>query len=554
MLRKRFVALLIVLSSICLVSCDSGENSDSGAPDAEVKKIQSDSAPSKPEFGGTYRTASIGEPSNLIPQLSTDSASHELANYLFVSLLKYDKNLKVVTEGAESFEVLNDGKLLRFKIHPGIRWTDGVEMTSKDVEFTYKLMVDPETPTAYAESFKLVKEFRVTGKYTFEVEYERPYARALTTWMTTILPKHLFEGEDLLTTKYIREPVSNGAYILKEWVPGTRIVLEANPDYFEGRPYFDKMVYRIIPDQATMFLELKAGNLDIMNVTPQQYKFQVTGPQWDKNFNKYEYLGFSYSYLGYNQEHWIFKDKAVRRALAHAINKDAIIKGVYFGLGTPVIGPYKPDSLWYNKDIEPYAYSPEQAKRMLAEAGWKDSDGDGLLDKNGKPFEFTIMTNQGNKQRERIAIIIQENLSALGIKVNIRTVEWAAFLKEFIDKNNFDAIVMGWSTIIDPDLYNVWHSSNAVPGGLNFIRYINPELDELLEEGRHMVNRDERKKLYDRVQMILHEDQPYCFLVAAKSLPVVSARIRGISPAPAGIGYNFTEWWIPKKYQKTLQQ
>jgi len=224
---------------------------------------------------------------------------------------------------------------------------------------------------------------------------------------------------------------------------------------------------------------------------------------------------------------------------------------VLLGQGTPIIGPYTPGSYWYNDKIEDYPHDPEKAKALLAEAGWADHDGDGVLDKDGKPFAFTILTNQGNDQRIKTATIIQDNLKRIGIKAKVRTVEWAAFLKEFIDKGNFDALVMGWTTIIDPDLYNVWHSSRAVPGGLNFIGYKNAELDGLLERGRHMVDRAERKKVYDRAQEILHEDQAYCFLYAPMALNVVSARIRGIEPAPAGIGYNFEEWWIPSALQKT---
>ena len=553
MSRTLFSRFLLVCLALFLVSCGADEPkgapadaAKSGAPEAAAQQ-----APATPEYGGSYVAGSIGEPSNLVPMLASDSASSDIDELLFVPLLKYDKDLVIQPWGAESFEVLDDGRLIKFTLHPGIRWTDGEEMTAEDVEFTYKLMIAPKTPTAYAESYKLVKEFRVTGRYTFEVAYDQPYARALSSWMLSPLPKHLFEGENLLDTKYSRQPVSNGPYVLKQWDAGSRLVLEANPDYFKGRPYFDRVVYRIIPDLATQFLELKAGNLDIMGVTPQQYLFQTKGPEWDENFRKYSYQAFGYGYLGWNLHRPMFADARVRRALAHAIDKEAVVKGVLLGQGTPIIGPYKPGTYWYNDKIEDYSHDPEKAKALLAEAGWTDSDGDGVLDKDGKPFAFTILTNQGNDQRIKTATIIQDNLKRIGVQAKVRTVEWAAFLKEFIDKGNFDALVMGWTTIIDPDLYNVWHSSKAVPGGLNFIGYKNAELDGLLDKGRHLVDRAERKKVYDRAQEILHEDQPYCFLYAPMSLNVVSARIRGIEPAPAGIGYNFEEWWIPSALQKT---
>lgn len=550
MRRKILVLLSLFLLVLLAGSCGQDPAPEASAPAGQAGEKTAQAPPDKPEYGGTYVTASIGEPSNLVPMLASDSASSEIGDLLFTPLLKYDKDLVLRPWGAEKFEILDDGRLLKFTLRPGIRWTDGVEMTAEDVRFTYEMMVDPKTPTAYAESYKLVKEFRVTGRYTFEVGYDEPYARALSSWSLSPLPRHLFEHEDLLKTKYGREPVSNGPYVLKEWKAGSRLVFEANPDYFRGRPYFDRVIYRIIPDLATQFLELKAGNLDIMGVTPQQFLFQTKGPDWERDFRKYSYQAFGYAYLGYNLSNPLFSDPAVRRALAHAIDKQAIVKGVLLGQGTPIVGPYKPGTYWYDTRIADYPHDPDKAKALLAEAGWTDSDGDGVLDKDGRPFAFTILTNQGNDQRIKTATIIQDNLKRIGVQVKVRTVEWAAFLKEFIDTGKFEALLMGWTTIIDPDLYNVWHSSKAVPGGLNFIGYRNAELDSLLDRGRHLVDRAERKKIYDRAQEILHHDQPYCFLYSPLALNVVSSRIRGIEPAPAGIGYNFEEWWIPAALQR----
>lgn len=568
-LQKRKVGILMrnlmqkmsffLFACLLLAACDSGGGQDAlpAGADEEQKAVQSGtdaSATGEPAYGGTYVTATIGEPSNLIPPLATDSSSHEIADLIYVSLIKYNKNLEIVEEAAESYEILEGGRLLRFTIRPGILWEDGEELTAEDVAFTYRLYVDPETPTAYAENYKLVKEFKVTGKYSFEVRYEKPFARALTSWMVDILPEHILEGENLLETAYSRKPVGAGPYRLEEWKEGSRLVLAASETYFDGRPYFDRVIYRVIPDQATMFLELKARNLDFMGLSPQQYKFQTTGPDWERDFAKYQYLSFGYTYLGYNLNNPKFADVRVRRAFAHAIDKQSLVKGVLLGLGEPVIGPYKPGTWVYNTDIEDYAHDPERAKALLAEAGWTDTDGDGLLDKDGRPFAFTIMTNQGNESRIKAATIIQANLAAVGVQVKIRTVEWSAFIKEFIDKGKFEALVMGWNIIIDPDIYNVWHSSKAVPGGLNFVGYKNPELDELLDQGRHTVGQEARKPIYDKVQRILHEDQPYTFLYCPLSLPIVSARVKGIEPAPAGITHNFEKWWIEKSMQRSAAQ
>ncbi|MBG0777502.1 MAG: peptide-binding protein [Desulfovibrionaceae bacterium] len=508
-----------------------------------------------PVVGGRLILGEIGDASNLITVLSTDSSSAEVASHIYTRLLKYDKDLNVVPEAAESFEVLDGGKRLRFKLKKGIRWTDGVKLTAADVEFTYKLMVDPKTPTAYAENYRHVTGFKVLDPYTMEITYNEVFARSLTSWMIDILPKHLLEHENILDTKYSRAPVGAGAYTLTEWTAGSRIVLDANPDFHEGRPYIDRLVYRIIPDTATMFLELKADNLDMMGLTPQQYLFQTSGKDWAERIHKYEYLAFAYTYLGYNLDRPLFKDVRVRQALAHAIDKQEIVKGVLLGQGVATSTPYKPGTWACNENIKPYSYDPAAALALLEEAGWKRQGDGGPLMKDGKPFAFTILTNQGNEQRLKSATIIQSRLAAIGIAVKIRTVEWASFIKEFVNPGNFDAVILGWNILQDPDIYNVWHSSKAVEGGLNFVRYRNPEMDELLEKGRRTLDQKERKIYYDKIQEILHRDQPYCFLYVPKALPAVQARVRGITPAPAGITHDFYHWWVPRDLQRfSLQQ
>ncbi len=525
----------------------------------EGKKVENDrktdSSPVEfagvPEYGGRFVEAALGAFTNLIPQLSADTGSAEVVSKIYVSPLKYDKDINLVPYAAKSFEVLDGGKHLKFVLRKDIRWFDGEPLTAEDVEFTYRTMIDPKTPTAYSEDWKAISEFRLTGPYSFEVFYKKPFARSLVTWALNILPKHALAGEDLSNTKYSREPLGAGPYKLKEWIAGRRLVLEANPDFFEGRPYIDKIIYRNIPDLSTQFLELKSGNIDTMGLTPLQYLRQTQGKEWGR-YRKFKYLSFGYSYLGFNFKHPFFQDVRVRRAIDLAIDKQEIVKGVLMGMGVPAAGPYKPGTWQFNKNIQDRGYHPDQARKLLAEAGWRDTDGDGVLDKDGKPFYFTILTNQGNSQRSKAGVIIQERLRDVGIRVDIRIVEWAAFLHEFVLKGRFDAVLLSWNILQDPDLYDAWHSSRSIPDGLNFISYKNDEMDALLEKGRRLVDRAERKKIYDRVQEIMFEDQPYVFLYIPYSLPIVNARVQGIKTAPAGIGYNYTKWWIPKSLQ--LQQ
>lgn len=558
-MRIRLLSVMVgLLCMVLLAGCDStpegaparatqGQNAT--AP-LQTEQITPAVQPLQPVAGDRIVLGSIGEPSNLIPFIASDAASHEVSDLLFVAPLKYDKDLKIVPWAAQSYEVLDGGKLLRFTLRKGIQWEDGKELTAEDVEFTYKLMVAPTTPTPYAEDFLAVSEFRRTGTHSFEVRYEKPFARSLITWMHAIMPKHVLEGQDLLTTSFARKPVGAGPYRLKGWESGSRVVLTASPTYFEGKPYLDEVVFRVIPDLSTMFLELKAGRLDSMSLTPQQYLRQTDGPEWERDWRKYRYLSFGYTYLGYNLQHPFFKDERVRRAFAHAIDRDALVKGVLLGQGVATIGPYKPGTWVYNERIEAYVHDADKARALLNEAGWKDTDGDGILDKDGVPFSFTILTNQGNDQRIKAATIIQSQLKELGIDARIRTVEWASFVKEFVNKGRFDAVILGWNILQDPDLYDVWHSSKAEPGGLNFVGYRNAEVDEVLDKARRTLDQSERKALYDRFQELLHRDQPYCFLFVPYSLPAVQARFEGIEPAPAGLMHNFIRWWVPAERQR----
>jgi len=285
-------------------------------------------------------------------------------------------------------------------------------------------------------------------------------------------------------------------------------------------------------------------------LTPLQYTRQTENNLFRKNFNKYRYLGFKYTYLGYNLKNPLFTDKRVRQAISYAINKEEIISGVILGLGKPATGPYKPGTWAYNEKIKPYPYNPQKARELLRAAGWTKTNKDGILEKDGHPFVFELITNQGNETRQKCAEIIQRQLAEIGIKVKIRILEWAAFVNDFINKRRFEAVILGWTIPLDPDAYDVWHSSKTAPEELNFISYKNAEVDALLEKGRSTFNQKERKKYYDRFQEVLAEDQPYTFLYVPDELIIISNRFRGIEPAPIGLSHNFIKWYVPQDEQK----
>lgn len=504
----------------------------------------------EPAYGDIIVQGGIGDASNLIPLLASDKPSHDITGLVYNGLVKYDKNMNIIGDLSESWDISANGLIITFHLRKGVKWHDGRPFTAADVLYTYQVTTDPKTPTAYAGDFLKVKKAEVIDNYTFRATYDKPFAPALISWGAAILPKHLLAGTDITRSPLTRHPVGTGPYKFKEWVAGQKIVLISNHDYFEGRPYIDGYITRIIPDMATSFLELRGQGIDISGLSPLQYTRQTESNLFRNNFNKYRYLSFAYTYLGYNLKNPLFADKRIRQAISFAINKEEIISGVLLGLGKPATGPFKPGTWVYNGNVKIYNFNQPKAKELLREAGWKDVNGDGILEKDGRPFVFELVLSQGNETRQKCAEIIQRQLADVGITVKIRVLEWAAFINDFINKRRFDAVILGWTIPPDPDTYDVWHSSKTAPEELNFISYKNAEADEMLERGRSTFDQKERKKYYDRFQEIIAEDQPYTFLYVPDELIIINKRFHGIEPAPIGLDYNFIKWYVPRNEQK----
>ncbi|TAN45665.1 MAG: peptide-binding protein [Nitrospirae bacterium] len=480
----------------------------------------------------------------LLPLLATDSSSAEISGQIFNGLTKYDKDIRLTGDLAKSWDVSADGLTITFHLRHGVKWHDGAEFTSEDVLFTYQTVTNPKIPTPYASNYGPVENVETPDKYTVKVKYKNPYAPALEAWGMGIIPKHLLDGKDIASPAINRNPVGTGPYKLKEWVTGQKVVLEAFDEYYEGRPRIDRIIKRIIPDTATMFLELKFGGIDFMGLTPPQFKLQAQTDFFNRYFQKFKYPAFGYTYLGFNMLDPRFSDVRIRKAMAHAVNKKEIIAGVQLGYGTPCTGPFHPETWAYNPDVKDYDYNPEKALKLLTEAGWK-LNSKGSLEKEGKSFSFTVITNQGNEARLKTAQIMKEQLKKLGIEMNIKVLEWQAMLHDFVDKKKFEAVLMGWSLSRDPDMFDIWHSSKVKEGEFNFISYKNDEVDRLLIEGRSEFNRQKREKIYRRIHEIIVDEQPYLFLFVPDGLPVLHKRFKGVAKAPLGIWYDFIRWHVP---------
>lgn len=520
-----FCTFALIISALLLLSC---------VKEPSVKKSD------------TLTVGFLADAKRLLPMLASDSASAEISGLIFNGLTKYDKNIRITGDLAESWTISPDGLQITFKLKGGVKWQDGVEFTADDVLFTYQTVINPKVATPYSSNYGPVKKVEAPDRYTVRVTYSEPYAPALESWGMGIIPKHLLEGKDINTDAFNRNPAGMGPYRLKEWVTGQKIILEANDTYFEGKPKIQQYIAKITTDQSAMFLELQAGIIDLMNLTPTQFKVQSEKALIKKYFQKFNYPAFSYTYLGYNLLNQRFADKRVRQAITHAINKKAIINGVLFGYGTPCTGPFPPESWAYNLNVKTYEYNPERARELLREAGWVMGKS-GFLEKDNKPFSFTILVNQGNEVRLKAAEIIQQDLKKVGIDVKITVLEWQSMLHEFIHKKRFEVVILGWALSRDPDMYDIWHSSKTKEGEFNFISYKNPEVDRLLIEGRRTFDMEKRKKIYNRIHEILAEEQPYTFLYVPDALPILHRRFKGVEKTALGIMHDWPlHWYVPR--------
>lgn len=497
--------------------------------------------------GDAYVTSSTGDARTLIPFLADDSASSSICELVYNGLTKIDRDLNIVGDLAERWDVSKDGLTITFHLRRDVKWHDGTPFTAEDVLFTFRTILTPETGCPYISSYSVITDMRAVDSHTVTFRYERPYAPALSKFGMGIIPAHLFTGGgDIRKSPYARAPVGTGPYVFSRWESGQYIVLEANPHYFEGVPGIKGYVFRIIPDQAVQFLELISEGIDSMGLSPYQFLYRSKTREFSERINKYRYLDHSYTYIGYNLKDPLFSDKRVRQALSYGIDRQQIIDAVLLGLGEACTGPFLKGTAFYNDEVPGYAYDPAKAAALLAEAGWKDADGNGVLEKDGREFRFTIATNQGNQVRENVATVIQDQWSRFGVSMEIKVIAWSAFLDQFVHRKNFQAVILGWTIPIDPDLYSVWHTESMAEGGLNYVSYSDARVDELIEAGRREFDAARRSEIYGEIHARLSEDAPYTFLFFPYATPAIQKRFKGIDPAPAGIGYNFIDWYVPE--------
>ncbi len=488
-----------------------------------------------------------GDISLLNPVLSSDSASSAVEGVIFTGLTKVNERLEIIPDLAKSWSVSSDGCSYTFFLRNDVYWHDGAKFTAADAVFTFNSILNPKVNSVrrgdYIIDGKPIK-FIVVGQYVMKALLPRPFAPFLASMGMGMLPEHLLKGKDINSSSFNQNPVGTGPFIFKEWASGDHVTVERNSKYYGGTPLLEKIVYKIIPDENSRLIALQAGEADESDVPPKDYSMVKAM----KSVNVFEFDSLTYAYLGLNMAKPPFTDKRVRQALAYATDKQQLIDLIFRGLASPAYSPSAPVSWVYEGRVNKYAFDIKQASKLLDGSGWKTGK-DGIREKDGKKLEFNILVNQGGKEREKAAVILQWQYKKIGVKVNVRVMEWSALLKVLDapkDPKDFDAVIIGWSLGIDPDSYSIWHSSQY-PAGLNFVKYKNPIIDRLLEQGRTTIDKGKRKAIYQQLQKVIADDQPYIFLWYPKSIAAVSKRVGGLSkPGPAGLFLNIEKVFVRK--------
>lgn len=426
--------------------------------------------------------------------------------------------------------------IIEFYLRPGVKFHDGHEVTAADVKFTYEAILDPKNLSPRIPDYEPVKQVEVVDPLTVRIVYKRLYSPAFATWGMGILPAHLLSDQALAEeatargqkpedfsmrqSRFSRNPIGCGPFVFQEWKSDQYVRLKRFEAYWEGRPNYQTYAMRIIPDPLTQEMEFYAGTIDDYNVLPHQ----VARFRKDERFQNFSGTAFGYSYIGYNSRREPFSDPRVRRALGMAIDTQEIIDYVLYSQGESITGPFVKQTDFYNHNIAPLPYDPEGAVKLLGEAGWRRGS-DGYLQKNGKRLAFTLITNNGNPLRKAILAIAQDAWKKIGIQVETDLLEWSVFIQRRVNQLDFDALILGWSMGIDPDLFQIWHSSQSGPFQLNFVGFSNPKADDLILKIRQEYDHERQVEYCHRLHEIIAAEQPYTFLYISRWTALLDKRI-----------------------------
>jgi peptide/nickel transport system substrate-binding protein len=555
---------LSMLAVTLLVACDGG-----GSTTAD-KDPQEQPQPPAAE-GGTRDTlvvgwqADIGQLISVVAESVVDSNILGNLSYPLVQA-EFDCSLKKSPGLAKSWEWSEDGTILKMELRDDITWEDGTKVTAEDIAFTYELVADPATNSPRLSHIKRLKEDgrpKIVDPTHIEWHFTQAFDRdtQMSQVALNLVPKHIFGSADRATLKgheRVNQPLSYGPWRLAKWEPNQRIVLEPNTRFTgpeEYRPKLNRVIFRIIPEYSSRLLDLETGKIDMME--------QVLVADADRLREEHPELRFvrrgwrSQDYIGWNLSNPLFEDLNVRKALALGANVDSMIQKLLTSkTGEPYarrsIGTVTPALCGvHNDDVKPVPYDVVKAKELLAEAGWKDTNGDGVLDKNGKKFEFTLLTNNGNKRRADVAVLFQDQMKELGVSVSIEKLETNTLNQRMADRD-FEAALQGWAAGLFVDPSTLWGCDKKDAEGkileknlFNFTGYCNPELDKLMDQGFSTPNPKDAAPIWKDVQARIHADQPYLFLWWMDEIVAIHERFEHTSINVLSTIDRLHDWEVP---------
>ncbi|QBQ53972.1 peptide-binding protein [Nitrosococcus wardiae] len=505
----------------------------------------------------------------LTPLVSTDAYAAEVQGYVLETLLtRNPETLEWQGLLARDWEVSEDGLTFRFRLRKGITFSDGEPLTAEDVAFSFAFIMNPAIAAPRERAYyEKIEQVTALGPYQVEFKFKEPYFNSLAlAGGLTILPQHFYGP-------YLQQPESfnqskglllgSGPYRLQDpkgWTPDQGLVeLERNPRYWGPiQPSFDKLLWKVIANDSARLTTFRNGDIDIYGARPLEYHRLLEDQALGERTQHFEYMSptAGYSYVAWNQERdgkpTRFADKRVRQAMTFLTDRASIIEQIMLGYAEPAVSPFSPRSPQHDPTLTPRPFDLAKAKALLAQAGYADRDGDGVLeDANHQPFRFELVFFQDADDTQRLVLFLKDLYARAGILLEPKPTEWSVMLDR-INKKNFDAIALGWTSGVEIDIYQMFHSSQTIPGGDNFIAYRNPELDALIEEARATVDENKRMPLWQACEHILYEDQPYTFLMRRESLLFVDQRMRNLEITRLGLNLGVTpvEWYVPEPEQK----
>lgn len=504
-----------------------------------------------PAHGGTVVTAWNVDFQAFNPLVNTDQNTNEvIAFLLFTPIVRYDSTYGVRPYLAERWTLRPDE--VTFHLRRDVRWHDGVPVTARDVAFTFERAKDPATASPLASAFLAdVASAEVLDSFTVRFAFARPHPQALEDFVWAPVPRHLLDtvpSSAMRQTPFNRRPVGSGPFRFLQWRPHLYAVFERNPDFPEGLggpPPVGRIVLRVVEESTARLTELLNGSLDLnLSLWPGEAR-QV---ERARDVRLLSYDSRNFYYIGWNTRHPLFRSARVRRALTLGIDRRQIIQALLHGQADIAVGPIPPWHPLFDPSIEPLPYDPEHARALLAAEGWRDRDGDGLLeDEEGRPFRFTLMANVENPIRSDIAQVVQANLRGLGVLVDVRTFEWQTMLARHRARD-FEAVVTSWvldNLRVDP--YALFHSAEAdKPNSYNRSGFKSPHVDRLIEAGRAELDPQAAARIWSEFTRALQEEQPFTFLLWVRGLAGVSDRVREVRMDARGQLATAAEWWIPK--------